>query len=146
MNTGKRAQLAVAGGSFCAIAGSIFGGLIVSVFQVIKTGGIGGMSFIPVAILYAAVVAVPFGFFVGSFGSWWLVGRFDKHIPSKRIFCESLGVGALLGAVFPSVMALAGWGPYSNLVSVVPISVGIGVICAALLMQLMHAYLVRRAK
>ncbi|MGC2247829.1 MAG: hypothetical protein WA609_14585 [Terriglobales bacterium] len=86
----------------------------------------------PIAVLLAAITAVPFGFTVGSVGVWWLAGRAER-VSERRLYFESTGGGAALGATYPLIMAILGWGPFENLVAALPISIGTGIICGIVL-------------
>jgi len=151
MEIKKQAYLAVVGGFFCATVGSLLGGLVVAVMRAIALWPDDLMvasAFLPLAVLYASIVAAPFGFIVGSIGSWWLVGRVTSAAPAKRVYYESAGLGGLLGAMFPLISALGGWGPFKNLLSALPISIGIGITCGIAVAAFMRSYIHRilRAK
>jgi hypothetical protein len=85
------------------------------------------------AVVFTAIAAAPFGFIVGSIGSWFLVARWANTPSSIRICCESGGFGALLGATYPFIATSLGWGPFENLLSALPISIGTGFICGVML-------------
>lgn len=149
MDTRKRAKLAIVGGIFCAVVGPLLGGTIYTLVSV--AGGLWQRqqdvwtvaAFLPVVVLYAAIAAAPFGFIVGSIGSWWLVARVASTASARRVYCESGGVGALLGATFPPIEAVLGWGPFRNLLSSLPISIGTGIICGVALAASMRTYIRR---
>jgi len=86
------------------------------------------------AVLLAAITAAPFGFVVGSVGVLWLAAR-AQRVSGKRLYFEAAGGGAVLGATYPLVMAIVGWGPFENLLSALPISIGTGVICGIVLVR-----------
>jgi hypothetical protein len=145
MENRKRIIFAGKGGLFCAIVGSLLGGVVVLLVRAVH-GNAGGnvgeiLEFFPVAVLYAAIPAAPFGFIMGSVGSWWLATRARQGVQGLRLYCESIGAGALLGATFPLVMTALGWGPFSNLVSAMPISIAIGAVCAFALIPFMQRQL-----
>jgi hypothetical protein len=96
------------------------------------------LEFFPMAVVFAAIPAAPFGFVVGSAGSWWLAARAEHGVSGKRLFFESAGIGALLGAIFPVVLSILGWGPFAKLFSALPISIGIGIVCGIILIPLMR--------
>ena len=144
MEPRKRVYLAIVGGVFCATAGSLLGGLFVAVVRAMalrQEGLVVAAAFFPMAVLFASVIAVPFGLVVGSIGSWWLIGRVASGAPARRVYCESAGTGGLLGATFPLVTALGGWGPFKNLVSALPISIGAGIACGIVLAAFVRSYL-----
>ena len=137
----RRLALAVIGGVFCATVGSLLGGLVVAILRVLhgNTQSLPeALAFVPIAFVFAAIPAAPFGFIVGSVGSWWLAVRAEGSIQRRRLFLESATMGAALGATFPLILALLGWGPFSNLVSALPISVAIGIICGTLLVPIIR--------
>jgi hypothetical protein len=132
MDIKKRASLAVAGGVLCAALGSILGGIVVVIFRTTQRNGENvaqALTFLPVAVMFAAIPAAPFGFLVGSVGSWWLSARVDRGVSRRRLYFASAGMGAVLGATFPLIMSILGWGPFNNLVSALPISIGVGTVC-----------------
>lgn len=136
MGTGKRLRLAIVGGVFGAIVGPLVGVLLMA-----------PMSRMPMA-LYLAVVrswlvplfifAVPFGFIVGFIGSWWLAARASSMVSARRLYCESAGIGALLGATFPLV---DGFRPNIYAIAELPFSIGSGIISGVALAVLMRSYL-----
>ena len=137
----KRLTLAVIGGVFCATVGSLLGGLVVVLLRMLQGNAqsiVEALEFLPMAVVFAAIPAAPFGFIVGSVGSWWLATRTESGVSGVRLYCESIGIGAVLGATFPLVLTILGWGPFNNLVSGMPISVGIGTVCALTLIPLMR--------
>lgn len=144
VETKRRAFLAVLGGIFCAVAGSLLAGLAVALIGIIRgrpeditrTGALFFMAFV-----FAAIPGAPFGFIVGLFGSWWLAPRVARSVSASRIALESAGIGAFLGATFPLIATVLGWGPFRNLVSVLPVCIGIGILCGVTLALLMRKYL-----
>jgi hypothetical protein len=144
MDTRKRFTLIVIGGVFCAVVGSLLGGLVVVLLRMLRgnmqNNIVEALEFFPMAVVFAAIPAAPFGFIVGSAGSWWLTARAEHGVSGKRLFFESIGIGAVLGATFPLILATLGWGPFANLVSALPISIAIGIICGILLVLLMRKY------
>lgn len=144
----KRFVLVAKGGLFCAVLGSLLGGIVVAFIRVVQgsTGSVWeAVSFLPLAIVFASIPAAPFGFIVGSAGSWWLATRAASGVAGVRLYCESVLAGAVLGASFPLVLTILGWGPFNNLVSAMPISVGIGTVCAVTLIPFMRKYLPLRS-
>ena len=95
------------------------------------------VSFIPVAVLYAAIPAVPFGLIVGAVGGWWLAPRVAGDTVSPHVFLQSSVVGALLASTFPIVAMALRWGPLQSLASFLPISIGIGIVCGLTLTAVM---------
>jgi hypothetical protein len=131
MDTKKRASLTIIGGVLCSVLASVLGGVVIVVIRLVKVGSAEGAApFLPIAVLYAAATAAPFGLIAGSAGTWWLAARAERHMANRQLWWESAGAGALLGATYPVVMGICGWGPFSNLVSELPIAVGIGMTCA----------------
>jgi hypothetical protein len=100
------------------------------------------VSFFVTVLLFAAIPAAPFGFIVGSLGGWWLTSRLERSVSARRIVFESAAVGALLGAGFPLVAILLGWGPFNNLVAMLPIAIGVGTLCGVILPLVMRRFLV----
>lgn len=139
----KRLTLAVTGGVFCATVGSLLGGLVVVFIRMLQGNTqsiVDALEFFPMAVVFAAIPAAPFGLIVGSAGSWWLAGRAERGVSGRRLFFESAGIGAVLGATFPLILALLGWGPFANLASALPISIGIGIVCGIILIPLLRKY------
>ena len=139
----KPLHFAIAGGIFCAIAGSLLGGFVVVLVRALQ-GSTAGMkealTFFPMAVVFVAIPAAPFGFIVGSIGCWWLAARAARGVSSKRLYFESAGIGGVLGATFPLVLAALGWGPFNNLISALPISIPIGVACGIILIPVTRKY------
>lgn len=143
METGKRIRLAIVGGVFGAIVGPLVGVLLIL---------IDNMGRMPMA-LYLAVVrswlipliifVVPFGFIVGFIGSWWLAARASSIVSARRLYCESAGIGALLGATFPLIFGLR---PNIYAIAQLPFSIGSGIICGVTLAALMRSYMRRKPK
>ncbi len=132
MEIRTRSDLAVAGGIFCAVAGSLLGGLVVAVTAFIRGGPWTPLQIVglfPMGLIFAVVPAASFGFVVGSVGGWYLAARFAKAASFGRVVLEGAGAGALLGATFPLVMGILGWGPFANLVGSLPLATGIGMVC-----------------
>jgi hypothetical protein len=103
MDIKKRASLAVAGGVLCAALGSLLGGVVVVIFRTTQRNGedvAQALTFLPVAVMFAAIPAAPFGFLVGSVSSWWLSARVDRGVSRRRLYFASAGMGAVLGATF----------------------------------------------
>jgi hypothetical protein len=96
---------------------------------------------LPMVIIFSAIAAAPFGFIVGTIGSWWLVARWANTRSSIRIYGESGGLGAILGATYPFIAAGLGWGTFENLVASLPISIGAGIVCGVLLAAFVRKYL-----
>ena len=84
------------------------------------------------AVIFAAITAAPFGFMVGFVGVWWLAARAER-VSERRLYFEASGGGAVLGATYPLVLTILGWGPFENLLSVLPISIATGIICGVVL-------------
>ena len=127
---------AVVGGVFCATVGSLLGGVVVVLIRASQGNTqsvVEALIFFPMAVVFVAIPAVPFGFIAGSAGSWWLACRAERGVPGKRLYFESAGIGGVLGATFPLIMAVLGWGPFNNLVSALPISITIGIVCGIML-------------
>ncbi|MGA7920186.1 MAG: hypothetical protein WCA38_10985 [Candidatus Acidiferrales bacterium] len=151
METGKRARLAIVGGVFCAIVGTLVGVLLIALWNYLTTPL--PVSRNPVAsflmniwtmFVIGFIMAAPFGLIVGSIGSWWLAAR-ASIVSARRFYCESAGIGALLGATFPLLAAIIfGLGPFRNLISQFPFSIGSGTICGLALAALVRSY-VRRS-
>ena len=99
------------------------------------------LAFFPMAVVFAAIPAIPFGFIVGSVGSFLLAIRAEHGVSGRRLYGESAAIGAVLGATFPLILTVLGWGPLHNLVWALPISIGIGTLCAILLIPLMRKHL-----
>jgi hypothetical protein len=142
MENKKRMGLAFVGGAFCAIVGSLIGGVVVVLIRTLQGSAkdlAEGLAFFPMAVVFVAIPGVPFGFVVGSaVGSWLLAARADHGDPGKRLYFESAGLGGVLGATFPLILTAFGWGPFNNLVTAVPISIGIGILCGAALVPFMR--------
>ena len=135
MASRKRLSFALASGVFCAIAGSLLGAVVVLIraLQGTTQGMVEALAFFPAALVFVAIPAAPFGFIVGSLGGWWLAVRADRGVSWTRLYFESAGVGGVLGATFPLILAVLGWGPFNNLVSALPISITIGIVCGIML-------------
>jgi hypothetical protein len=143
MENKKRLTQAMIGGVFCATVGSLLGGVVVVLIRVLQGNTqniVEALAFFPMAVVFAAIPAAPFGFIVGSAGSWWLAVRTDSGVLGRRLYFESAGIGAVLGATFPLILALLGWGPFANLISALPISITIGIVCGIILTPLMRKY------
>jgi hypothetical protein len=133
MATREHVFFAIRSGLVCATLGSLVGGCaFVAISAVVGNAGLAALALLPMAVIYGAVTAVPFGFVSGLVGSWWLVGR-ARRVSIRRLYFEAVAGGALLGATYPLTLAICGWGPFENLVSALPISIGTGVICAIVL-------------
>jgi len=143
MDTKPRLKISILSGVFCALVGSILGGMTVAILRAVRSpeNPTTLLYFIPIAFLYAAIPAVPFGLIVGSIGGWWLAPRAAGDIPSRHLFLQSAVLGAVLGSTFPIVAVALGWGPLQNLVSVLPISIGIGTVCGPSLAVVMGKFL-----
>jgi hypothetical protein len=139
----KRLSFAIVGGVFCATVGSIMGGVVIALIRTLRgnTQDIAeALAFLPMAVVFVAIPAAPFGFIVGTVGSWWLAARADRGVLGKRLYFESAGIGGILGATFPLILAVLGWGPFNNLVSALPISIGIGIVCGVVLTPLVRKH------
>ena len=140
MGNSNRLTFALFGGVFCAIVGSLLGGLIIVIFALRGVGIKEAVVFYPIAVAYVAILAVPFGFIAGSVGSWWLAVREAHGVSGKRLYFEFAGIGGVLGSTFPLIFLAFGWGPLSNLVSALPISITIGIACGILIIPLTRKY------
>ena len=143
MDLKKRLSLSVAAGVLCAAVGSLLGGTVLVLVRTIhgKDENVApALTFLPMAVIFAAIPVAPFGLLVGSVGGWWLSARVDRGVSRRRLYFESAGMGALLGATFPLILGILGWGPFNNLVSALPISIGVGTVCGVTL----SVYLRRR--
>jgi hypothetical protein len=143
MDIRKRASIAVIGGALSAIVGSLLAGLVVVLIRTVQgnTQSVAlALAFLPMAVVFAAIPAAPFGFIAGSAGSWWLAARAECGVSKRRLYFESVGIGAILGGTFPFVLTILGWGPFNNLVSAVPISIGIGIACGIIITPLVRKY------
>jgi hypothetical protein len=81
MDIKQRTSLAAAGGVLCAAVGSLLGGIVVVVVRAAQGSGENvaqALTFLPLAMIFAAIPAAPFGFLVGSVGTWWLSARVDR--------------------------------------------------------------------
>ena len=146
MDIRKRAFLAILGGVYCGTVGSLLAGLVVVAIRVVhgNRGNVAeALAFFPMAVVFAAIPAAPFGFIVGSAGSWWLATRINRGISGRRLYFESAGIGAALGATFPLISTILGWGPFNNLVSALPISIGIGIVCGLTVALPMRRHVLR---
>ena len=143
MLTRSRLKLSIMSGVFCALVGSILGSIVVTVLRAVHAPGdlTAAFYFIPVAFLYVAIPAVPFGLVVGSIGGWWLAPRATRETSARHLFLQSGLAGAALGSSFPLLAMALGWGPVENLVSVLPISIGIGVVCGVSLPVVIRRFL-----
>jgi hypothetical protein len=143
-----RVRVAICSGVYCAVVGSILGGTVVFVLRGIRSSEDHGISvsFIPVAVLYAAIPAVPFGLIVGAVGGWWLAPRVAGDTASPHVFLQSSVIGAILGSTFPIVAMALGWGPLPNLASFLPISIGIGTVCGLTLTAVMRKFVSTTSK
>jgi len=151
MHIKERARFVVTGAVFCAIVGPILGGLAVVVIRMVQgktESAAEALAFFPMAVVFAAIPAAPFGFIVGLVGSCWLVARIEHSVSRKRLCLESAGIGAVLGATFPLILTILGWGPFDNLASALPISIGVGIVCGGALTTLLrkHAPLVSQTE
>lgn len=148
MDKTKRASIAIIAGMFCAAAGSLLAGVAVALVGVLQGKALNGRSGMEIAaffatiLLFAAIPAAPFGFIVGSVGGWWLASRLARSVLVGRVVLESAAAGALLGATFPLVAVLLGWGPFNNLISILPISIGVGTVCGVILPSVMRKFVV----
>src|SRR5260370_9460327 len=98
----KRVFLALRGGVSCAALGSLVGGccfLLVSAVH--GSFGLAALSLIPVAVVFAAITAAPFGFVVGSAGILWLAAR-AQRASGKRLSFEAAAGGSGMGATLLS--------------------------------------------
>ncbi|MGA7338170.1 MAG: hypothetical protein WBW91_15690 [Candidatus Sulfotelmatobacter sp.] len=133
MAADNRILFALRGGVVCAILGSLLGGCAVLLISAIRGDfGLAALSLIPIVFLYAAVTGVPFGLVAGTVGTWWIVAR-ARHISSGRLYYEASATGALIGGSYPLVLKVFGWGPFENLLSTLPISIGAGIVCGLVL-------------
>jgi hypothetical protein len=148
METKSRLKISILSGVFCVLEASILGGIAVVVLRAVRSRGhlAALVRFIPVALVFAAIQAVPFGLIVGSIGGWWLAPRATGDIPSRHLFLQSAVLGAVLGSTFPIVAVALGWGPLQNLVSVLPISIGIGTVCGLSLAAVVRKFCFSQAK
>lgn len=136
----KRVFFAIRGGLTCAALGSLVGGCGVLLISAVRGNfGLAALALIPMAVLFAAITAAPFGFMVGSVGVLWLAARAPR-VSGKRFYFEAAGGGAVLGSTYPLVLTILGWGSFQNLVSVLPISIGTGVICGIVLTREVQKY------
>ena len=128
---------------FCAVVGSLLGGIVVVALRAIRSPEDPArfVSFIPIALVFATVQAVPFGLVIGSFRGWWLAPRVSGDIPPRHVLLQSTVMGAILGSTFPILAMALGWGPLENLVSALPISIGIGIVCGINLTLVMRKVL-----
>ena len=142
MDTKARVRASIWSGVFCAVVGSLLGAIVVVALRAIHSPEDSNRfaSFIPIALVFAAIQAVPFGLVIGSVGGWWLAPRAASGASSRYIFLQSSVMGAILGSTFPILAMALGWGSPENLVSVLPISIGIGVICALSLTLVMRKF------
>ena len=140
MANSSRLTFAFVGGVFCAIVGSLFGAFIIVIFALREVGIKAAVSFYPMAVVYVAIFAVPFGFVAGSVGSWWLAVREAHGASGKRLYFEFAGIGGGLGSTFPLIFLALGWGPLSNLVSALPISITIGIACGVSIIPFTRKY------
>ena len=147
MDTKPRLKISILSGVFCALVGSILGGMLVAILRAVRSpeSPTTSLYFVPIAFLYAAIPAVPFGLVVGSIGGWWLAPRATGETPSQHLFLQSGVMGAVLGSAFPLLAMALGWGPFQNLVSALPISIGIGVVCGLSLAAVIRKFLPRAA-
>ena len=145
MDTKTRTFVAILGGIFCATVGSLLVGLVVALIRAargISEDATTVLAFFPIAVAFAAVPAAPFGLIVGSIGTWWLAVRANR-ILKGRLYFESALLGAIFGATFPLIMPVLGWGPFNNLLSALPISIGIGIVCGLCLASLLRRYVAK---
>jgi integral membrane sensor domain MASE1 len=144
MANSTRLHFALVVGVSCAVVGSLLGGVAVVLIRSWTLRGTESMTevvtFFPMAVAFAAIPAAPFGFIVGSVGSWWLAIRAARGVSGKRLYFESAGIGGVLGSTFPLILAAFGWGPFENLVSALPISITIGIACGILITPLTRKY------
>lgn len=86
------------------------------------------------AMTFAVPIAGPFGFVFGALLGWWQFGRAASAIATRRLYWESAGVGALLGATYPySMQALFhnGWNAASSgTLGFLALGAAVGVACA----------------
>jgi hypothetical protein len=140
MATKKRVFLVIRGGLSCALLGSFVGGCGFLLISAVRGNfGLAALSLIPMAVIFAAITAAPFGFMVGSVGVWWLAVR-AQRVSGRRLYFEAAGGGAVLGATYPLVLTILGWGPFGNLVATLPISIGTGVVCGIVLTREVQKY------
>jgi hypothetical protein len=144
MANGTRLHFTIVGGAFCAAAGSLLGGVAVVLVRAWALRGAESMTeavvFFPMAVAFAAIPAAPFGFVVGVVGSWWLAIRAARGVSGKRLYFESAGIGGVLGSTFPLILVASEWGPFNNLVSMLPISIIIGIACGILIIPSTRKY------
>jgi hypothetical protein len=141
MDTKTRLKVLIFSGFFCAVVGTVLSAIAVVILRIISNGlrdGLMVASFLPGVLLYIAIVAVPFGLIVGSLGGWWIAPRVMGDTQSRYLFLQSSVLGAILGSTFPLLAIALGWGPLENLSSVLPISIGVGIVCGLLLTATMR--------
>jgi hypothetical protein len=144
MANSTRLHFALVGGVSCAVVGSLLAGIALVLIRSWTLRGTESMAeavaFFPMAVAFAAISAAPFGFIVGSIGSWWLAIRAARGVSGKRLYFESSGIGGVLGSTYPLILAAFGWGPFENLVAALPLSITIGIACGILIIRLTRKY------
>jgi hypothetical protein len=109
MAPSNRASLVIRGSVICAALGSLIGGCASLLISAVRGNFVlESLSLIPIAILFAAVTAAPFGFAVGAIGVLWLTFR-AQRTSGRRLYLEAAGMGAALGATFPLLRSILGW-------------------------------------
>jgi hypothetical protein len=86
MDAKPRLKISILSGVFCLLEVSILGGIAVIVLRAVRSPGhlAGLVRFIPVALVFAAIQAVPFGLIIASIGGWWLAPRVARPRLSRR--------------------------------------------------------------
>jgi hypothetical protein len=128
MAPSNRASLVIRGGVICAALGSLIGGCASLLISAVRGNFVlESLSLIPMAILFAAITAAPFGFAVGAIGVLWLTFR-SQRTSGRRLYLEAAGMGAALGGYISAANVNSGMGPFENLLAARPISIGTGII------------------
>ncbi len=141
----RRLLVSLYGGAFCSAIGTVAGAIFLVIMRSLKDG-LGAapedsFRFLLVALVFVGVQAIPFGLLAGSIGTWWLLGRVVRDTPNASgLYARVVVVSVILGCTFPLLAILLGWGPPENLVSALPVSAGIGLLCGLSLTALIRRY------
>lgn len=128
----NKLRVAIAGGIFSAFCGSLLGAVVI-IAVAFKARSFSGpadaISAIPLAFVFASLVAVPFGLIAGSCGALWLASK--QTVGNCGVIKRAAIIGGIIGLSFPVIAWTLGWGPFKNLLEAIPLAVLFGAITGA---------------